>query len=339
MPQPSNWEPPYPAFSAEFKLPADHAVIAYYGVEWRTGDSTKDSESFHSWMAGMLELPSRPDVINRARCSTGNLITEVFFLYWLDPLRFTQWECSAQHTCWWNDPHRIQEAAGYWRETWRSPLSRTETLLSSQRRFGLSEGAERIRGPIREHAYWGAARDRIPGSAQDLMASTVNTLRRLDPLPKSKGARLRVTPPANVCLIRSGQDWSQCGPKERDLYLSDIHPLLLEAMNFLRTNGSEVGCVFCRFFEELNLHGAEQPRTSAAALFLSLEHLEAWVSQHPTHLAIFRAAGEMAQKLNFKLDLNLWHEVAVLPERMAVGEYLNCEPTTGLLPFFPAESF
>lgn len=33
MPQPPNWEPPYPAFSAELKSPSDSSVIAYYGVE------------------------------------------------------------------------------------------------------------------------------------------------------------------------------------------------------------------------------------------------------------------------------------------------------------------
>ena len=39
-----------------------------------------------------------------------------------------------------------------------------------------------------------------------------------------------------------------------------------------------------------------------------------------------------------QLDLQLWHEVAVLPHKEQLFEYVNCHPGTGLLPFFESET-
>lgn len=57
-------------------------------------------------------------------------------------------------------------------------------------------------GEVQEHAYWGGMRDRIPLSQTDAMTpgGAPELIRA--------GARLRVVAHDNLCLIRSGQDWS-----------------------------------------------------------------------------------------------------------------------------------
>jgi len=45
----------------------------------------------------------------------------------------------------------------------------------------------------------------------------------------------------NLCLIRSGQDWSDTETSERKLYLEDVEPVLREGMDFLRDEGVGIG--------------------------------------------------------------------------------------------------
>ena len=50
------------------------------------------------------------------------------------------------------------------------------------------------------------------------------------------GDRLRVVAHDNLCLIRSGQDWSDIEP-ERKMYLDDVEPVLREGMEFPARSG------------------------------------------------------------------------------------------------------
>src|SRR6266478_4028110 len=77
-------------------------------------------------------------------------------------------------------------------------------------------------------------------------------------------------------------------------------------------------------------------KSFAAALFLTMKHLEDWTWSHPTHRAIFQSFHELVKTRDFKLDLKLWHEVVVLRAAASRFVSLNCHPGTGLLPFFPA---
>ena len=135
-------------------------------------------------------------------------------------------------------------------------------------------------------------------------------------------------------MIRSAQNWTQCQGSELDLYQNEVHPVLIEGMNFIRDNPLDTGCISCRFMDELTETGEKQAKTFGMAYFLTMTHLEAWVRSHPTHLAIFRSFHKMVQQLDFQLDLRLWHEVIVLPEGPHIFEYVNCHEKTGLLPYF-----
>ncbi|RMF09774.1 MAG: phenylacetaldoxime dehydratase family protein [Alphaproteobacteria bacterium] len=333
MPMKSDWEPPYPAFSAAFDDQVDQVVMAYYGLIRDTSAPaiTKDF-MIHLGLRGN----DAPTVVNRAVNSNGHAsVEDVFVLYWTDPASYRRWESERSH--WWLSDDRLHEGVGYWREVFAPPMDHLETLISSHEPIGLAEAMTEVRGPIREHAYWGAVRDRIPASALNPLESSLATLPEPRPPIHSKGQRLRITPHENLCIIRSGQNWSDCGPEERRIYASDLAPVLREGMEFLRTHPLESGCLSCRLMDQLQTDGSKTDKTFATALFLSLRHLEEWAEHHPTHLAIFKTFHDFVRKRNFAPELKLWHEVAVLPANSVTCEYINCPPMTGLLPYYQAE--
>jgi aldoxime dehydratase len=47
----------------------------------------------------------------------------------------------------------------------------------------------------------------------------------------------------------------------------------------------------------------------------------------------------MVRQHGADLKLKLWHGVSVLPAAGQVFEYINCQPGTGLLPYFPSEEY
>lgn len=65
----------------------------------------------------------------------------------------------------------------------------------------------------------------------------------------TKTRRIRVAGRKNLCVIRSGQDWSGTNARERKLYLETMHPVLVKGMDFLTYKGSNVGCLSNRFME------------------------------------------------------------------------------------------
>ncbi|MDE0154955.1 MAG: phenylacetaldoxime dehydratase family protein [Gammaproteobacteria bacterium] len=334
MPQnnmPKDWEPPYPSWSAQFKPQVRTVVVGYFAVQHRDGNVA----GFKRWMQSLLSIDNAPLHHEQARYTDeAGHTNHVYICYWTEQERYNRWAAAPQVMEWWDDPARQEGVAGYWREVIFAPIERLETLFSSEDGAGMAKLAIGFGNPIREHGYWGGMRDRMTASEHNDFSSKIGD--RLVSLPsvECKRKRVRITPPENICLIRSAQNWMQCQGSELDLYLNDVHPVLLEGMNFIRDNPLETGCISCRFMDELNGSGEKQSKTFGMAYFLTMAHLESWVRSHPTHLAIFRSFHQMVQQLNFQLDLKLWHEVIVLPEGPHVFEYLNCHERTGLLPYF-----
>jgi len=151
---------------------------------------------------------------------------------------------------------------------------------------------------------------------------------------ETRGRRIRVDAPENVCLIRTAQEWTRCAPAERKTYLETVQPVLRAGAEFLRDHPHESGCISSRYVEELNGDGTLTDKTCVIAYWLSLDHLERWTVSHPTHQAIFASFYELLKKHDFNIDLALWHEVAVLPTGSLELEYVNCHERTGFLPFF-----
>jgi aldoxime dehydratase len=332
---PPDWKPPAPAWSASFARQATPVVMAYFGTQLEANSH----ERFDALMQEFFAFANAPDNIESAafddRAGRHNLISSA---YWTDPAIYEQWKAASGFEAWWNDPARLGDRRGRYREVLTVPPSRFETIFGYNCQVGVANtGGCPVVGPIREHNYWGSMRDRIQVSADDdLLSAHGEHLPRLGSAA-TVGRRLRVRVPENLAVIRSGQDWSDCIDTELAQYDDSVRPALIEGMTFLRDHPGETGCCDLRFAVETDLAGAPQNKTFGLGFFLTLGHLEKWASTHPTHLAIFAKFLTMVREHGSNLKLKLWHEVSVLPAADQVFEYINCHPDTGLLPYFPSE--
>jgi aldoxime dehydratase len=103
-----------------------------------------------------------------------------------------------------------QDGVGFFTEILRPIVDRYKTLFSADDRLeGVGVIAPAISEPIQKHAYCGDARERIPLSQTDRMAPGGAPIIDVD------GPLRRVRPAENICLIRSGQDWTDTEADER----------------------------------------------------------------------------------------------------------------------------
>jgi len=228
-----------------------------------------------------------PDHAERARVVNASEPTAVLLGYWTDPLRHTRWGVRSDVTAAVARPDVVVETATI-------PADRWETLHSTDH---VTPGVRNLLPAALTdvHEYWGAARDRIGASA---------------------GSDLRATPgglvPGNLCLIRSGQIWEHCDEREREIYFGEVEPNLTAGIDFLDGH-PETGCLSARFLREQTLDGEDLESTSFVGWFDELRSLEEWAKSHPTHLAIFNSFLAMVGKLEGRIGLRLWHEVAAIP--------------------------
>src|SRR5690606_4931170 len=146
--------------------------------------------------------------------------------------QYEQWWKIQQD--WWAAAERLEDGVGYWREIITMPFERFETLHSSETPHGVGALADGIEGPILGHGYPGGARDRILLSEWDDLKSTSGFGAAFVSQKENNGKRVRIIPSERMCVIRSGQNWSFCGAREKDYYLENVHPVLKEGMAFLR---------------------------------------------------------------------------------------------------------
>lgn len=274
--RPEGHEPNFPAWSVN-ELP-DRTAFSMTFVQ------TGDDSTIDALRQELTDGPRVPDHLERARVVNTEDQATVFVGYWINPESQQQW---CQHS-------RVLKLPGVLQETAIIPAEHWETLHSTPE---INPGVRNLRDVelTDVHEYWGAARDRIPASADSELAFEPGS-----PLP------------GNVCLIRSGQVWEYCGDAERKLYFTDVYPNLTAGIDFLAEH-PETGCISSRFLREQTLDGEDLESTSFVGWFRDLRSLEDWSKTHPTHLAIFNSFLSMVSDLGFEIDLRLWHEVAVIP--------------------------
>jgi hypothetical protein len=329
MKRPEGHEPSYPAYSVQWPASMTHIVFAQLGVQ--AGE--EDPIDAITQVESLLTLPSGPRHVDCVEHLDGRgYRNRIFLAYWDAPATYEEWAARREVTEWWNQD-TARSPLGHWREIATVPTSRIETLHSGENRDnGCSHFLPIELTPY--HDYWGGARDRILASHSDELQSPLPEALPPPRQPDSRGRRIRVTAPDNVCLIRTAQDWTRCGPAERATYIETVEPVLATAADFIRDHPEETGCISARYVRELDPEGAARDESCVIAYWLSLGHLERWTVSHPTHQAIFATFYEMLQKHEFRLDLALWHEISVLPAGSLNLEYVNCHRETGFLPFF-----
>lgn len=316
---PEGWEPPVPAWSSTFDSAQTNVSMAVIGFQHdETAEMDQHLESLYNALAGA-------DIRDLVSADMGGGVKETSCIaYWrnaeaaeltLESLRFkTFWETQI-----------AAAEFGLIKECINVPFHRTETLFSGpEHDHGYSQMRDGIEGPIKQHQYWGAMRDRIAHSANNALNADHHSR-----VQKNQPNHVVVEPHENLCIIRSGQDWSECDAEQLAEYTDLIEPTLRAGMKFLRDEGDEVNCYACRYMKDISLDGSNPKRSCGLAYFRTMKDLEDWAEFHPTHLAIFNTFLSIAPKHGPDLQLRLWHEVSVLPGEGCRAEYINCRPGTG----------
>ena len=321
---PDDYQPPYPAFVARHRPAVEKVVMAYFGLQHR-GEAPPARAAALAWISEMFGRAGGPRHFDRAEyIDEAGYTNVVSVAYWDDQKAFEAWFAAARDG--WTGAKQSFAGLGTFIEVLSPSMNDYETLFSSLGRpEGVAVLADSLSGEIMEHAYWGGMRDRIPNSQTDEMApaGTPGLVR--------DGDRLRVKPHENICLIRSGQDWSDTEASERKMYLDDVEPVLREGMDFLRDQGLSVGCFANRYMTVLDDNGRPTEKSYGMSWWKSLAALERWSESHPTHVRIFGAAMKYLSTLGPSAKLRLYHEVTVVRATDQFFEYRGCHDRTGML--------
>jgi aldoxime dehydratase len=321
---PDDYQPPYPAFVARHRATVERVVMAYFGLQYR-GDAPPARAAALAWLEAQFAGPNGPKHWDRAAYrDEAGYDNVVSVAYWDDQQTFAAWFPAARDG--WTGDQQEYSGLGTFLEVLSPSVNDYETLFSSLGRpEGVAVVAESLSGDIMEHAYWGGMRDRIPLSQTSAMAPAGM------PGIVRDGERLRVKPHDNVCLIRSGQDWSDTDAAERKMYLDDVEPVLREGMDFLRDDGRSIGCFANRYMTVLDRDGQPTEKSYGMSWWKSLAALERWSESHPTHVRIFGAAMKYLSSLGPAAKLRLYHEVTVACAADQFFEYRRCHDRTGML--------
>ncbi|MEU0487358.1 phenylacetaldoxime dehydratase family protein [Streptosporangium sp. NPDC006013] len=330
--RPDGFHNPYPAYS--LRLPEDltGVTLRQLAVQHRAAE---EAAGVMSGIVAALDGAHAPVTYERAtHVDALGHVNDIVLAYWLDAEAENAW--SAEHPLdSWADPDLTAKGGpiGLWTEVLRAPVDHFETSYSyDSPSWGL---ASRFPTALNiYHSYSGAMRDRIAAAEDGGLVGEAESVEteRVD----SAGRHLVVATPANLCFIRSPQGWTHCPDEERAWFEQRVLPVYRQGVDYLTANPREAGCLSARL-ADLTVSNDTKVQTATLAWFLSLSHLERWTHSHPTHLAIYKSAGELIARFAPDIHVTLGHEVYVVPEG-ALMEYLNCHEQTGLLPYFPASS-
>ena len=334
---PDGYQPPFPAFVARFPQSIKDVVMAIIGAQHADAEKAKDAGSLNQILSFMTKDPqsSPPGHWDLAAVTdAAGAYNEVVIAYWDNIPAFEDWKKASGFDDWWASLNPESEEHGWFQEVFLPSMDRYETIyseLDGRTPEGAGAMCSHVSGTVQEHVYWGSMRDRLPASQVQELAGEKASAPEL--LKDTNKARERVGGKDNLCVIRSGQDWSKTSPEERKLYLETMHPVLIEGMTFLRDKGGEIGCYSCRFMDVLDpksmSNGTEQ--TFGLAYFDDIASLEKWSKDHQTHLNIFGGFLQYVKKLDFNITLHLYHEVLVLKPEQQFLEYVGCHSKTGML--------
>ena len=324
---PAGWEPPAPAWESVWDNTSDSLVAGYFGIQ------SEDSVLLDNWATQAFSSTHAPLSLEQGSYVDQNGVRNYLYIAYWRKSEYQRWWLLKTNSGWWADQQRLVEGVGYWREVIVMPFERFETLHSTESPHGVGVSAKGVRGPIKEHGYAGAMRDRIPLSETDDLKNIANVAIQLQAQLEDDGNRVVITPPENMCVIRSGQNWSFCDKEEKAYYLRNMHPILLKGMTFLRDNPVEANCYSLRFVDNKTKAWESIEQSFGLGYSTDVYAFENWAKSHPTHLAIFGGFMKMVETFGDNMKLRLWHEVTVLPKDDCEFEYIACHPQTGLLSY------
>lgn len=338
--QPEGHEPPIPRWKLQLPNGADRVFTTYIGVqphnrEVSTLDAARKAEDACShWLQNASHAPVLAEkfVVDAGDDIKGST---TWVAYWMDA---DIWKKGLDDL---NLPELYAQlgdarsSVGIWSEAFETAAGRLETNYSG---LDYLPGLGKIPGSDRQRhklsAYWGAARDRLPGSGWDAFERVDESIcAPPSPTPAGFGERLVGTNYDNMTHIRSGQFWENTDDVERAAYEQKLEPTLMKGLDYLWENPSESGNCGLRFLRNLAADGHALRETCGAGFFRSLADLEKWSKSHPTHKAIYAGLMKHAKEFGPTRKLRTWHEVSILKKGEAHFDYVNCLPETGSIRF------
>jgi aldoxime dehydratase len=296
---------------------------------------TIEREGFVSWISEIAQSCGGVESHDVAWFTdVDGMLNVVAALYWSEASAFQKWQTWSAVRRWWDRPEATTGPIGTWWEPVVVPHDRLETISFREYIRGISACPALSLQPMSESGYWGAARDRVPLSPYDLLSPSDDKLVALKKPRESKGVPIRIQPPKNLAVIRSGVSWETCGAEQLRDFETMLRPKLDAGMDYLRKNPFETGCCSLRQVNLVDANGSDLKEAYSLGHFVSLAHLERWASSHPTHLAIYARAMADRKRYGDGLELLTYHEVYVLDGDNPPFEYVNCHPSTGILPYF-----
>ncbi|KAJ5675766.1 hypothetical protein N7462_008663 [Penicillium macrosclerotiorum] len=366
--QPPNHNPT-PRLHLQFPSDVDRVFTAYIGVKV-TKSKSEDSQTSISalpqpyahvqqWLADPQHAPSSTEQFQMLDDTVSHLLTGQNVSPCNTPAIAPQsGQYSSVWACYWTDEAHFRKSlatlnllqlyrglnpamkprTSLWSESFVSDVSRLETVYSAT---DYLPGLARLPGTTTTShlhtGYWGAARDRIPGSGQDLFVQSRGAETPSAELPRSSGTMgmsVTGTNPANMVHIRSGQFWGSCDEEERTAYLQAVEPKLRTGLAYLWDASEESGATGVRYLQNVEavgkVHSAgstefrELEESCVTGFFRNMGDLENWASRHPSHLAIYAAAVKHGRRFGDARKFRTWHEVSVLKDGEARFEYVNC---------------
>lgn len=324
---PKSFTPAHPSFSARFDPSVKTLPMLYLGLQFLTEDD--DVRSALANLKSPLSAADGPAFWDEASFVDERGYTNVVLVgYWDNHDVYQRWE-SARPEGWWHATLDIGGSVGAFREAYIPSVMDTETTFSHPYPEGYSRLAPKMSGATDTHEYWGSARDRIPRSQTDTLAPEGVPRTSSPDGQDTRGRLIVVTPHTNLCLLRSGQDWSETSGDERQFYLGSVEPMLRKGMIEITTESPRLGCYFNRYMVHRDAGGPIEKSYSVSA-WHSLADLEKWVKTD-THLAIWGAGIKHYKLAGAEARLRLYHEMMVLEARSQEFAYFNCHDTTGML--------
>ncbi len=324
---PPNWEPPAPAWESKWNDSTDPLLTGFYGIQ------ADDSSLLDEWASKAFAADNGPVSVERGSyIDKSGIKNFIYIAYWRSADYHAWWQQDVVNA-WWSDEQREKDDAGFWREIISMPFDRFETLHSTEEPHGIGVWADGNTGPIAEHGYPGGMRDRIQLSDSEDLRSKHGFDTQLVSKVNESGVRVVVIPPENMCVIRSGQNWTYCEPEEKEYYQNEMHAVLLKGMAYLRDNPIESGVYSLRFVDTKDDKWGDMTQSFGLGYSTDLYAFEDWAKSHPTHLAIFETFFTMVDKFGENMKLRLWHEVTSIPGKGCEFEYISCNKHTGLLSY------
>lgn len=321
----------YPGRVVAFPDDTTHVVMALVGVQG--GDDAAHARFAADFLA-LADHGVTPRIERAAFTDVAGQASTVLVAYGADAGAWRAWWASATVQAWWS-ALADDGPCGYWREVMTVPRERFNYAAGTEDRVGSA--AVLPLEPCATFGYWGAYRDRLPASATDDFASPLDAPPTAA-TPSTRGRRVRVTIPDNLCFIREGQGWGACGPEERAVWEQEMDGVIDTWVARLGADPATTGCLSIRDCAERETGtGSEQPRRSQFAFLVSLGHIEQAARTDPAHLAVHGAFVRMYREPRFTPRMHVWVELAVLKRDELDAEYVNCDPRTGLLPYFAAD--